>query len=118
MPGEDAFRDFLERTGVRLSVSRWPGSAGTRVAALPLTHWRMCGSTGRRVSAMTNPAGYLYRVGASKVRHRASGTRLSIIESSRQPRARSRARRLRESREATRGTGRISPVADSLVDWL
>ena len=72
-PSEDAFGGFMENTEPRLHralVARLGWETGREATAEALAfaweHWA-------KVSQMDNPAGYLYRVGTSRVRQRRSG---------------------------------------------
>jgi DNA-directed RNA polymerase specialized sigma24 family protein len=71
---EDSFCEFIERTEPRLHrslVAKLGWETGREATAEALAfaweHWA-------KVAKMHNPAGYLYRVGTSRVRQRKSGT--------------------------------------------
>jgi DNA-directed RNA polymerase specialized sigma24 family protein len=73
-PSEDAFCEFMGRTEPplhRALVAKLGWETGREATAEALAyaweHWA-------KVTQMHNPAGYLYRVGTSRVRQRRSGT--------------------------------------------
>jgi RNA polymerase sigma-70 factor (ECF subfamily) len=72
-PGENEFVEFIENTEPRLHralVARFGWETGREATAEALgyawEHWP-------KIAKMVNPAGYLYRVGASRVRQRKAG---------------------------------------------